>query len=170
LTSAAFSLRASGPVDGRSNQVSTGPREASWDQYNAAVPQETETQTFRAVDTQGQRSDGSWPPDGGAEAYRGTSAYLYPGRPASEPPSYSEGPPYEGHRSRAELPTGTAATAPANTPFGDPYGNAPADEPRHPNGAGTRRGTRSPWPGHPGPMLPGESHRRPRDPRDDYRR
>jgi hypothetical protein len=166
LTSAAFSLRASGPVDGRSNQVSTGPREASWDQYNAAVPQETETQTFRTVDTQGQRSDGSWPPDGGAEAYRGTSAYLYPGRPASEPPSYSEGPPYEGHRSRAELPTGTAATAPANTPFGDPYGNAPADEPRHPNGAGTRRGTRSPWPGHPGPMLPG----RPRDPRDDYRR
>jgi hypothetical protein len=169
LTSEAFSLRASGPVDGRSNQAHSGPREASWDQYNAAVSQETETQAFRTVDT--QRSGAGWSREGGADAYSGTSAYLYPGRPSGERRPYGESRPYNGNRSRSEPVTDVAAVPSANTtPYSDPYGNAPADEPRRQNGAVARRGTQPPRPGYQGPALPGDGHRRPRDPRDEYHR
>jgi hypothetical protein len=170
LTSTAFSLRASGPVDGRSNQVPSGPQEASWDQYNAAVSQETETQTFRTADA--HRPTASWSREGSADPYSGTSAYLYPGRPSGDRRPYGESRPYQGNQARSEPATGPVAVPPANgTPAGDPYGSAPAGEPSRQNGAGTRRGQAPrPGPGYQGPALPGEGHRRPRDPRDGYRR
>jgi hypothetical protein len=92
LTSSAFSLRASGPVDGWSNQA---PRETGWDQYNAAVSQGTETQgtetqVFNTGDTQmggggyqgvpsyrpspAQHSSGGWPREGSADPYSGNAA------------------------------------------------------------------------------------------------
>ncbi len=46
LTSAAFSLRTSGPVDGRSYQASRRSRDISREQYEAAVSQETQTFTL----------------------------------------------------------------------------------------------------------------------------
>jgi hypothetical protein len=54
LTSAAFSLRTSGPVDGRSYQASRRSRELSREQYEATVSQDT--QTFSLADTQAATS------------------------------------------------------------------------------------------------------------------
>jgi hypothetical protein len=193
LTSSAFSLRASGPVDGWSNQA---PRETGWDQYNAAVSQGTETQgtetqVFNTVDTQAgsggyqgvpsyrpspaQRSSGGWPREGSADPYSGNSAYLYPGRPSGEQRSYGEDQPYTGNRSRrgATGPVPNAPTQPPNALPSAPYGDAATTEPRRPNGAEARRGTQPPRPGYQGPALPGADQRRPREPqnpRDGYRR
>jgi|SRR5271157_187204 len=61
LTSAAFSLRSSGPVDGRSSRRS---RDMTRDQYDAAVGQET--QTFSAAET--EAASGGYP--GGVPPFR----------------------------------------------------------------------------------------------------
>ncbi len=140
LTSSAFSLRASGPVDGRSNQPPSGSREVGRE----------------------QGSGGGWPGDGAgpAEAYSGTSAYLYPGRPSSERRSRGQSQPYGGSRSRREAGTDARPPSTASTSSNGDFHGA---EPRRPAGQG-------PWPGYQGPALPAEGQRRPRDPRDDYRR
>jgi hypothetical protein len=160
LTSAAFSLRSSGPVDGNSQQVPQRSREVGWDHYDigreyydGGRSQETrsaEAQAFGAAAPRG----GGWagPPGtaaipayspGSGQAYGGTAPYSYPGQPYRDP--------------AREIP----AMAPADTPpYGESYGyGSPAAsgaDPRRPNGA--------------------RSHARhggdggPYDPRDDYRR
>jgi hypothetical protein len=190
LTSAAFSQRSSGPVDGRSNQVPSGPHDISREPYPAGGN--------RAAEGRGDRGDRVRPdrsqPSGGwyrssdsaavdaygrpADTHRGTpAAYPYPGQPLGAPVG--------------EAPR----TPPYSAPYG--YGNgsngpAPADEPRRPNesrranvtgrpneprrpnvtGEHIRRtggGYQTPRQGQ-GEGHPSGGHRRPRDPRDDYQR
>jgi hypothetical protein len=113
LTSAAFSLRTSGPVDGRSyQQASRRSRDLSREQYEAAVSQDT--QAFSVADT--QAAAGGYPgdisphrqfdsvpggsPGGGRAAgsdrgdgYRG-SAYPYSGSSDTPQSSSMSTPPY----------------------------------------------------------------------------
>jgi hypothetical protein len=56
LTSAAYSMRSSGSVDGRSYQASRRARELTRDQYEAAISQET--QTFSVTDAEATPSGG----------------------------------------------------------------------------------------------------------------
>jgi len=185
LTSAAFALRSSGPVDGRSNQASSGPHDISRDQelYPAA--------RNRAAEDRGRpdrsRPSGGWyrssdsaaMEDYGrpADTHRGGAPYSYPGQPLGAPVMEASGTP----------PYGLPYEAPYGAPYG--YGNgsnrpAPADGPRRPNPTGGPAGGQNPA-GEPvrrggsGYQPPrqgqGEGHpsggqRRVRDPRDDYQR
>jgi len=198
LTSAAFSLRSSGPVDGRSNQAPSGPHDISRERYPASRNRAAEG---RAAEDRGRpdrsRPSGGWyrssdtaaVEDYGtpADAPRGT-AYPYPGQPLGAPVVEAPGTP----------PYGLAY----GTPYGAPYGygnesNVP-DGPRRPNPNGRPNGTGAPNAnGGPkangGPNVTGEpirrggsgyqaprqgqgeghpsgGQRRVRDPRDDYQR
>ena len=183
LTSAAFSLRSSGPVDGRSNQAPSGPHDISRDRerYPAGGSRAAEDRgrPDRSRPSGGlyRSSDSAAIEDYGrpADSQRGAAAYPYPGQPLGAP--VVEGP----------------GTPPYGAPYGAPhgYGNGsnrpvPADRPRRPNAAGgpnqsggpnqagepTRRGGSGYQPPRQGQ---GEGHpsggqRRVRDPRDDYQR
>ena len=177
LTSAAFSLRSSGPVDGNSQQVPRRSREAGWDHYDIGREhydsgRSQETQAFggpeprgggRAVPS-GTVATPAYGP-GPGQAYGGTAPYPYPGRPYRDPAQ--------------------EASAPAATPpYGESYGyGSPAasgEDPRRPNAVrsharhgGDVAGNRAPGPAYP----PGNAHPQggsyqggPYDPRDDYRR
>jgi hypothetical protein len=184
LTSAAFALRSSGPVDGRSNQAPSGPhdmisRDRDRERYPAAGNRAAED---RARPDRGQPSGGWYRSSDSAaiedygrpaDAHRGTAAYPYPGQPLGAPVVEAPGTPPYG------LPNG----APYGVPYG--YGNgsnapAPADGPRRPNATGgpnpagepTRRGGSGYQPPRQGQgdNHPSGGQRRPRDPRDDYQR
>ena len=178
LTSAAFSLRSSGPVDGNSQQVPRRSREVGWDHYDIGrehydAGRSLETQTFSAE----PRGGGDWaPPSGTAatpaygppgQAYASTAPYSYPGQPYRDPAQEA------------------LAMAPADTPpYGESYGYAsPAasgEGSRRPNGGrsharhgGDGAGNRALGPAYP----PGNGHKQgssyqngPYDPREDYRR
>jgi hypothetical protein len=171
LTSSAFSLRSSGPVDGRSNQAPSGPHDISREHNPAGGNRATEDRArpdrsqpsggwYRSSDTAAIETYGR-----PADAQRRTAAYPYPGQPLSAPVVEAPG------------------TPPNGVPYG--YGNAsnvraPADEPRRPNVTGRPNATgehiRRGRSGYPAPRQgQGEGHpsggqRRPRDPRDDYQR
>jgi len=171
LTSSAFSLRSSGPVDGRSNQAPSGPHDISREHYPAGGNRAAEDRArpdrsrpsggwYRSSDTAAIETFGR-----PADAQRGTAAYPYPGQPLSAPVVEAPG------------------TPPNGVPYG--YGNAsnvpaPADQPRRPNATGRpnvtgehirrgRSGYQAPRQGQ-GEGHPSGGHRRPRDPRDDYQR
>ena len=118
LTSAAFSLRSSGPVDGRSSRRS---RDTTRDQYAAAAQ---ETRTFSAAET--EAASGGYP--GGVPPFRQSESAG-----ARSPSSYS-GTAYGGPSS---------VTQAMNTPpYGENYeygsGGPPTaqpDDPRRQNGA-----------------------------------
>jgi hypothetical protein len=127
LTSAAFSLRSSGPVDGNSQQIPRRSQDFSREQHDAVLSQET--QMFRKDGSRaGLGRSGPSPTTepygadpGSSPGYSGTSPYPY-GRPYSDPVR--------------EVP----APQPAGTPpYGQTYGYpgpaAPADDPRQLNGA-----------------------------------
>jgi hypothetical protein len=171
LTSSAFSLRSSGPVDGRSNQAPSGPHDISREHYPAGRNRAAEDRArpdrsrpsggwYRSSDPAAIETYGR-----PADAQRGAAAYPDPGRPLSAPV--------------VEAPR----TPPTGVPYG--YGNAsnvraPADEPRRPNVTGRPDATgehiRRGRSGYPAPRQgQGEGHpsggqRRPRDARDDYQR
>ena len=197
LTSAAFSLRSSGPVDGRSSLAPRGSRDMTRERYDAAVAQET--QTFSLADT--EAASGGYP--AGAPPFRqyespagsraseprtgeprtgGTAPYPYSGTPYGDPSSVTQS---------------------VNTPpYGESYGYqdpaAQADDPRRQNGTRSHarhgghgegsRAPRQPYPqdgyqgtggypaggypagGYPGSGYQGNGHRAPYDQREDYRR
>ena len=117
LTSAAFSLRTSGPVDGRSSRRS---RDTAREQYDTSVEQET--QIFSVTET--EAASGGYP--GGVPPFRqaGSSA----GRSPSSYPAAS-------HGDRSSV-----TQAMSTPPYGENYrygsGSSPAlpDDPRRPNG------------------------------------
>ena len=129
LTSAAFSLRASGPVDGNSQQAPRRSREVGWDHYDVGrehynAGRSQETQTFGGA-RGGGRADPSGtaaiPAYGPGQAYGGVAPYPYPGQPYRDPAQEA------------------SATAPADAqPYGESYGyGSPAgasEDPRRPNG------------------------------------
>jgi hypothetical protein len=154
LTSAAFSLRASGPVDGRSSRAPRTSRDVTSEQYDSAVAQET--QTFSLADK--EAASGGYPT--GVPPFR---QFEPPASDrASEPRASGTAPyPYSG------TPYGDASsvTQSVNTPrYGASYGYgnpaAQADDPRR------QDGTRSPA----RHADRGEANRPPRQayPRDGY--
>jgi hypothetical protein len=101
LTSAAFSLRSSGPVDGRSYRAPRRSQDLTRDQYEAAVAQETQTFSLADAEAAVGRYPGGVPPfrQGPARGSGGTSPYPYPGQPYSDPDPVAQGasantPPY----------------------------------------------------------------------------
>jgi hypothetical protein len=116
LTSAAFSLRTSGPVDGRSYQASRRSRDMSREQYEAAVSQDT--QTFTLADS--QAAAGGYP--GGAPPVRQFDSLA-----GGSTPSYGGGRPGgsdrgDGYRSPAPPHSGSADTSVSTPPYGQNYG------------------------------------------------
>jgi hypothetical protein len=94
LTSAAFSLRSSGPVDGRSSCRS---QDVTREQYDAAVTQET--QTFTAAETEAASGGypGGVPPFRRSESPAGRSPSSYSGTSYGDPSSVTQAmntPPY----------------------------------------------------------------------------
>ena len=157
LTSAAFSLRSSGPVDGNSQQVPRPSRDVGWDHYDIGREYYDSSR--------GQETPAYGP--GPGQVYGGAAPYPNPGQPYRDPAQEA------------------SATAPAATPpYGERYGyGSPAasgEDPRLPNGGrsharhgGDAAGNRAPGPAYP----PGNAHTQggsyqsgPYDPRDDYRR
>ena len=121
LTSAAFSLRSSGPVDGRSSRRS---RDTTRDQYDAVVVQQT--QAFSAAETEAANS--GYP--GGVPPLRRSE----PSASGGSPSSYS----------------GTAYGDPSlvtqamNTPpYGENYGYGSGGSPAQPDDPRRQNGTRS---------------------------
>jgi hypothetical protein len=175
LTSAAFCQRSSGPVDGRSNQVPSGPHDISREPYpvggNRAAQDRARSDRSRpsggwyrssdtaAVDAYGRPAD----------AQRGTAGYPYPGQPLGAPVAEAPGTPPSGVPSR--YANGSSVPAPADE-------HRRPNEPRQPNVAGRpdvtgeyiRRGGSGYQPPRQGPgeRYPSGDHRTPRDPRDDY--
>jgi hypothetical protein len=193
LTSAAFSLRSSGPVDGRSNQAPSGPHDISPDRErypaggNRAPEDRGRPDRSRPSGGWYRSSDSAAIEDYGraADAHRGTAAYQYPGQPLGAPVAEAPGTP----------PYGLPYEAPHGAPYG--YGNGnnvpvPSDGPRQPNVTGgpnpagapnqvggpnpAREPSRRGGSGYQPPRQgQGEGHpsggqRRVRDPRDDYQR
>ena len=100
LTSAAFSLRSSGPVDGRSSRRS---RDMTREQYDATVTQET--QTFSAAETEAASS--GYP--GGVPPFRQSE----PSTGGRSPSSYSE---------TTHGDPSSATQAMKTPPYGENYG------------------------------------------------
>ena len=150
LTSAAFSLRTSGPVDGRSYQASRRSRDMSREQYEAAVSQDT--QTFTLADS--QAATGGYP--GGAPPYRQSDSV--PGRSSLSSGGDRAGGSDrgDGYRSSAYPHSGSADTSVSTPPYGQNYGGdgyggtpSPAEDARRsasqasrPGGGEANRATR----------------------------
>jgi hypothetical protein len=173
LTSAAFSLRSSGPVDGNSQQGPRRSQDFSREQHDAVLSQET-----RAFRTDGYRS-------GAGHSGPSPTVDPYPASPGygGTPPSPYAARPY------SDLPREAPGTQSANTPpGGQRYGYpaspaAPADDPRQPNGARSHArhggapapGDRPARPAYPprngnGYQPGGVNQGAPYDPREEYRR
>jgi hypothetical protein len=172
LTSAAYSLRAPGAVDGRSYQPRRS-RDLTREQYEAAVSQET--QTFSLADAQAAtggvppfrrsdglrgdplRSDGYWSggrPDplrgtGTADSYGSTAGHPYPERPYGEPGQ-------------------SASTSPYGETYSYGYPVSPADDPRQQNGTRGQGRTGGNW-GARHAYPAGNGYRAPYDPRTNGR-
>jgi hypothetical protein len=123
LTSAAFSLRSSGPVDGRSSRRS---QDTTREQYDAAVMQET--QTFTAAETEAASSGypGGVPPfrQSGSPADRSLSSYS--GTSYGDPSSITQ----------------AMNTPPHGENYGYGSGGSPA-QPAQPDDPRRHNGTRS---------------------------
>jgi len=183
LTSAAFSLRSSGPVDGRSNQAPSGPHDTSREHYPAGGNRAAEDRADRGDRVRPDRSrpSGGWYRSSDpaaieaygrpADAQRGTAAYPYPGQPlgapvVEAPGTPSSGVPY-GYGNGSSMPAAADESRRPNEPrrpnaTGRP--NVTGDHVRR-GGGGYQAPRQSQGEGH-----PSGGHRRPRDPRDDYQR
>ena len=123
LTSAAFSLRSSGPVDGRSSRRS---RDMTREQYDAAVTQETQTFTAAETEAAGGGYPGGMPPFRQSESPAGRSPSSHSGTSYGDPssvtqamttPSYGENYGYGSGGSRQAQRTTLGGTmAPGVTP------------------------------------------------------
>ena len=120
LTSAAFSLRSSGPVDGRSSRR---PQDMTREQYDAAVTQET--QTFTAAETEAASGGypGGLPPFRQSESSAGRSPSSYSGTSYGDPSSVTQ-----------------AMNTP---PYGENYGYGSGGSPAQPDDTRRPNGTRS---------------------------
>ena len=120
LTSAAFSLRSSGPVDGRSSRRS---QDMTREQYDAAVTQET--QTFTAAETEAASGGypGGLPPFRQSESSAGRSPSSYSGTSYGDPSSVTQ-----------------AMNTP---PYGENYGYGSGGSPAQPDDTRRHNGTRS---------------------------
>ena len=121
LTSAAFSLRSSGPVDGRSSRRS---RDMPREQYDATVTQET--QTFSAAETEAASS--GYP--GGVPPFRQSESSANGRSPSS----------YSGTAYGDPSPVTQAMTTP---PYGENYGYGSGGSPAQPDDPRRQNGTRS---------------------------
>ncbi len=149
LTSAAFSLRSSGPVDGNSQQAPSRSREAGWDHYDI-----------------GREHYG--PGTGAGQAYGSTAPYPYPGQPYRDP----------AQEALATAPADTRPYG-ESYGYGSPAASGdedprwPNDGRSHARHGGDGPGNRAPGPAY----SPGNGHKQgggyqsgPYDPREDYRR
>ncbi len=116
LTSSAFSLRTSGPVDGRSYQASRRSRDMSREQYEAAVSQDT--QTFTLADTRAATGGypGGVPPLRQPDSVPGGRSGSYGGARAG---GSDRG---DGYRGSASPYSGSADTSVSTPPYGQNYG------------------------------------------------
>jgi hypothetical protein len=189
LTSSAFSLRSSGPVDGNSQQAPRRSRDLPRDQYQSRdqgpLSQETRPRSggwtppgTAAVRAYGSGPNGSGPGGSGpAFGYNGASPYPYAGQSrgnsAQEPTLPPESAPYgygrvrdDEYRSGADHGNGPRYAVPG----------APADDPRRPNGVRShaRHGDRAVGdpnrPSRPGYQQGGSHQGEPYDGRNEYRR
>ena len=87
LTSAAFSLRSSGPVDGRSSRRS---QDMTREQYDVAVTQETQTFTAAETEAAGGGYPGGMPPFRQSESPAGRSPSPYSGTSYGAPSSVTQ--------------------------------------------------------------------------------
>jgi hypothetical protein len=187
LTSAAFSLRSSGPVDGHSQQAPRRSYDIGREQYNPGVSQET-----RPIEPMAgrPRPDGSRRsgPSGTVGVPSGTAAIeVY--RPATGPASPYAGTayPYSGQPYSGHAPETSATQPPDTSPYVAVYGHAGSDDPRRPNDTrshtrpgGNGAGNRAPRQAHPqnggyqnGSYPSGYQDRgrsAPYDPREEHRR
>ena len=125
LTSAAFSLRSSGPVDGRSSRRS---RDMTREHYDASVTQETQTFSVAEAEAASSGYPGGVPPFRQFESSTtgGRSPSSYPGASYSDPSSVIQ----------------AMSTPPYGENYGYDSGGSPAqpndprrpDDPRRPNG------------------------------------
>ena len=121
LTSAAFSLRSSGPVDGRSSRRS---RDTTRDQYDAVAQ---ETQTFSAAET--EAASGGYP--GGVPPFRQSESSA-----GGRPPSSYSGTSYD---------EPSSVTQAMNTPpYGETYGYGSGGSPARRPSRTTRGGRTAP--------------------------
>ena len=181
LTSAAFSLRSSGPVDGRSSRRSPDmPRE----QYDAAVTQET--QTFSAAETEAASSGypGGVPPFRQSERRQtGTRSHARHGGTGEAGRTARQAYPQDGYQGTGSNPASSYQGSGSYQTGGYPTGGYPTGG--YPDGGyqgnghqtGARHGAhqalarRSPGAHQAGANAYGSNgHRAPYDPREDYRR
>ena len=152
LTSSAFSLRTSGPVDGRSYQASRRSRDMSREQYEAAASQDT--QTFTLADTQAATGGypGSAPPLRQSDSVPGGRSGSHGGARAGGSDRS------DGYRGPASPYSGSADTSVSTPPYGQNYGGdgygygapgGPAED--------ARRSASQAGPGGPGGRRRGES-------------
>jgi hypothetical protein len=120
LTSAAFSLRSSGPVDGRSSRRS---RDTTSGQYD---PVAQETQTFSAAET--EAASGGYP--GGVPQFRQSESSAGGRSPSS----------YSGTSYDDPSPVTQAMNTP---PYGETYGYGSGGSPAQPDEPRRQNGTRS---------------------------
>ena len=120
LTSAAFSLRSSGPVDGRSSRRS---RDMTREQYDAAVTQETQTFTVAETEAASGGYPGGVPPFRRSESPAGRSPSSYSGTSYGDPSSVTQ--------------------AMATPPYGENYGYGSGGSPAQPDDPRQHNGTRS---------------------------
>jgi hypothetical protein len=161
LTSAAFSLRPSGPVDGRSSMRA---RNGSADRYDTSSRGGTSPYPYSAPtydDSSSVTQTMSTPPYGQDYGYGNGS----PAAPASEPPRHN------GAGSHARPEGAGEGTRPVRQPY--PRDSHPAAGNQavagYP-GNGSYPGNGYPANGYQGNGQRGNGHRAPYDPRDDYRR
>jgi len=121
LTSAAFSLRSSGPVDGRSSRRS---QDMTRDQYDAAMAQET--QTFSAAET--EAASAGYP--GGVSPYR-----------QSESPAGGRSP--SSYSGTAYGDSSSVTQAMNTPPYGENYGYGSGGSPAQPDDLRRQNGARS---------------------------
>jgi hypothetical protein len=135
LTSSAFSLRTSGPVDGRSYQTSRRSRDISREQYEAAVSQDTQTFTLADAPAATGGYPGSAPPLRQSDSVPGGRSGSYGGARAGGSDRS------DGYRGSASPYSGSADTSVSTPPYGQNYGGdgygygapgGPAEDTRRP--------------------------------------
>ena len=166
LTSAAFSLRSSGPVDGRSSRRSPDmPRE----EYDATVTQET--QTFSAAETEAASSGypGGVPPFRQSERRQnGTRSHARHGGTGEAGRAARQAYPQDGYQDTASNPAGGYQGSGSYQTGGYPTGGYPTGG--YPDGGHQGNGHQTGAHQADANAYRSNGHRAPYDPREDYRR
>ena len=166
LTSAAFSLRSSGPVDGRSSRRSPDvPRE----EYDGTVTQET--QTFSAAETEAASSGypGGVPPFRQSERRKnGTRSHARHGGTGEAGRAARQAYPQDGYQDTASNPAGGYQGSGSYQTGGYPTGGYPTGG--YPDGGHQGNGHQTGAHQADANAYRSNGHRAPYDPREDYRR